>query len=71
MEANGSEATRLSVSPYHIIAWPSFSPDGRSLAYQGVYGAVYTVHVVDLATGKDTRLTPANETGVNPVFAPR
>lgn len=71
VNADGTDNQRLAVNPFHIIGWPSFSPDGTSLAYQGVYGARYTVHVVDLATGEDVTLTPQGETGVNPVFSPR
>ena len=70
MKPDGSSPVSLAVQPYHIIAWPSFSPDGQSLAYQGVYAAYYSVHIVDLTTNKDTRLTPPNQTGVNPVFSP-
>jgi TolB protein len=71
VNVDGSDSTRLAVNPFHIIGWPSFSPDGTEIAYRGVYGARYTVHVVDLATGEDVTLTPEGETGVNPVFSPR
>jgi Tol biopolymer transport system component len=71
MRADGSENRRLTAAPSHIIGWPSFSPDGQSLAYQSVYAARYTVHLVDLKTGRDRMLTPEGGTGVNPVFSPR
>ncbi len=69
--ATGSEAQRLKVGTYHIIAWPSFSPDGSKLAYHGIYAAVFTVHVVNLASGEDVNLCVAGKTGVRAVYAPR
>ena len=71
INADGSEPRRLDVEVYHIISWPSFSPDGQSLAYHGVWAAIFTIHVVDLATGEDVKLGAGNQTGVRPVFAPK
>lgn len=68
---DGSGGALLGVQPYHVIAWPSFSPEGKSLAFQGVYASAYAIHVVDLSTGLDRKITPEGETGVNPVFSPR
>lgn len=67
--ADGSGAARLDVSGFHIIAWPSFSPDARWLAFEGVHAASYSVNVVDLASGAVTRITPEGDTGVRPVFS--
>lgn len=64
-------ARRLDVSGFHIIAWPGFTPDGKSLVFEGVYAARYTVNRLDLGTGRVTCLTPAGETGVHPVVSPR
>ncbi|MBM3474991.1 MAG: hypothetical protein FJX75_17150 [Armatimonadetes bacterium] len=70
IDADGSGKQRLDVSPAHIIGWPSFSPDGKSLAFQAVYAARYTVRLVDLASGETKLVTPEGKTGVNPVFSP-
>ena len=67
---DGGEPTRLDTGRFHICGWPSFGPDGRSVAYQGVYAAKYSVHVLDLETGEARRLTPEGETGVTPAFSP-
>jgi len=67
--SDGSGATRLEVTGFHIIGWPSFSPDGHALAFEGVYAASYSVNVVDLASGAVTRITPEGDTGVRPVFS--
>ncbi|MGQ9731448.1 MAG: TolB family protein [Candidatus Zipacnadales bacterium] len=67
---DGSHKQRLQVGPFHLIGWPSFAPDSKHLAYQGVYAAKYTVHVVDLETGEDLALGEG-ATGVNPIFSPR
>jgi len=71
INADGSGKQRLDVSPAHIIGWPSFSPDGKSLAFQAVYAARYTDRLTDLATGEMKFITPEGKTGVNPVFSPR
>jgi Tol biopolymer transport system component len=68
VNADGSDRQRLNVGEAHIIGWPSFAPDGQSLAFQGVYAARYTVRIMDLRTGEVRTITPAGETGVNPVF---
>jgi len=70
VNVDGSGRERLNVGEAHIIGWPSFSPDGKSLAYQAVYAARYTVRLVDLSTGEARTITPDGETGVNPVFSP-
>ena len=68
---DGSGKQRFDVSSAHVIGWPSFSPDGESLAFQAVYAARYTVRLIDLATGEVNFVTPEGKTGVNPVFSPR
>ncbi len=67
---DGSDAERLAVTSFHIIAWPSYSPDGETLAYQGVYAAKYYIHAVNLVTGEDRRITTGGS-GVRPVCSPR
>jgi TolB protein len=71
INADGSGKHRLDVGSAHIIGWPSFSPDGKSLAFQAVYAARYTVRLIDLATGEVRFVTPEGKTGVNPVFSSR
>ncbi len=70
MDADGSNAGRLEFGGYHIIAWPSFSPDGARLAYHGCYAARFTTHVVDLVTGQDTDVSEKSGGGVRPVYCP-
>jgi len=69
--ADGGEPESIKPSSAHIIAWPSFTPDGKGLAYQGVYAARYTVRLINLETGENRTLTPDGETGVTPVCSPR
>jgi|GEM_PF-3211416 len=68
---DGKDRKRLDISGFHIIAWPAFTPDGRSLVFEGVYAARYTVNGLDVATGRVTCLTPAGDSGVHPVVSPR
>jgi TolB protein len=67
MNADGSNPQRLEVSPFHVIARPSFGPDSDTLAYHGSYAAVFTAHVVRLSDGQDLALPERN--AVCPVFA--
>jgi Tol biopolymer transport system component len=71
MNVDGSDRQRLEVGAAHVAGWPTFSPDGSLLACQAVYGARYTVRLVDLTTGEGKIITPDGETGVNPIFSPR
>jgi len=66
---DGANRERLDVGPFHVTGWPSFSPDGVLLAFQGVQAAVYGVFVKDLTTGEMTRLCPTGDTGVQPAFS--
>lgn len=71
MRRDGSDSSALSSARAHIIAWPSFTPDGKGLVYQGVYAARYTIRFLDLATGKIRTISPSGGTGVTPVCSPR
>lgn len=71
LNADGTDPQRLNVQPFHLIAGPSFSPDGEWLAYYGVYAAVFTVHVCRLDGSEDRAVTAPGQTGVQPVFAGR
>lgn len=71
MQADGRDNSPINPSPAHIIGWPSFTPDGKGLAYQGVHAAKYTVRLLDLETGKNRALSPDNESGVTPVCPSR
>ena len=71
INVDGSDSTRLGVGRAHIIAWPSYLPDGKALAFQGVYAAVYTIRVIDLETGEERSLSEAGIRGVNPTVSPR
>lgn len=71
MQADGSGNTKISPSPAHIVGWPSFTPDGGGLVYQGVYAARYTVRLLDLGTGENRVLSPGKESGVTPVCSPK
>ena len=71
LDLDSEENARLKTAHFHIIAWPSFSPDGKTIAHQGVYAARFWIELVDLDAGENRRLTPEGETGVNPVFSPR
>jgi len=71
MNGDGSDNQKITPSSAHIIGWPCFTADGKGLVYQGVYGARYTVRLIDLQTGANTQITPDGQTGVTPACSPR
>jgi len=54
--ADGGEATRLTTFP-GIEMNPWFSPDGKTLAFSGVYDGNRDVYLVDVTGGEPRRLT--------------
>lgn len=55
-----------------IITSPTWSPDGRTIAYVAgsrPVGGVTSIHLVDVATGRD-RVTLASDSATQPLFTP-
>src|SRR6185436_11469450 len=49
---------------------PAFSPDGKTIAFAALRGAVGDIYTVDLATEKVTNLTDDNFSDAGPTFSP-
>jgi Tol biopolymer transport system component len=50
--------------------YPSFSPDGRRVVFEGAVGSDYEIWVADIATGATTRLTESPGGDGWPVWSP-
>lgn len=60
--------TDASEAVHHIL--PRWSPDGRLLAYQNIEKTKLDIHVVDVASGKITKLTDDLVRDADPVWLP-
>jgi Tol biopolymer transport system component len=69
MNADGSQVTRITNSPYDERV-PSWSPDGRQIAYQSNEAGNYELTVYDLQSRRVRRLTNNNCDDYNPVWSP-
>ena len=65
---DGSDLRRIEADAW--IEYPSWSPDGRKLAFMGALGSNYEVFVVDLETGAVERLTDAPGQDGWPAWSP-
>lgn len=52
------------------LEYPSFSPDGRSLAFMGHSGTDYEIYVADIATGMTVQLTDSRGADGWPIWSP-
>ena len=67
------DPTGADVRPIDADVWfeyPSFSPDGRHIAFMGHEGSDYDIFTVELATGETTRLTDSPGSDGWPVWSP-
>ncbi len=55
VDPDGSNLRRLDINAW--VEYPSFSPDGKAIAFEGHDGHDYEVYVADIATGKARQLT--------------
>jgi TolB protein len=55
MDPDGSNIRAIGVDAW--VEYPSFSPDGRKIAYMGATGSNYEIYVADVATGAVEQLT--------------
>jgi Tol biopolymer transport system component len=65
---DGSGLRRIDTDAW--FEYPSFSPDGRSIVFEGHAGADYDIYTVEIATGRTTRLTDAPGNDSWPVWSP-
>ena len=65
---DGSNLRRLEVDVW--FEYPSFSPDGRQIVFEGAVGNNYDLFVLDLGTGAVTQLTDAPGNDSWPVWSP-
>jgi Tol biopolymer transport system component len=65
---DGSDLRRIETNTW--LEYPSFSPDGRQLVFEGAVGSDYEVWVADIATGSTVRLTDSRGGDGWPVWSP-
>ncbi len=77
MGDDGSHVTQLTFNPaddgtcgYGWGGGPSWSPDGRYIAFESDRGGNLDIYLLDLKTGKERRVTSAVGVEVNPAFSP-
>jgi Tol biopolymer transport system component len=68
IDVDGSNLRRLPIEGW--VEYPSFSPDGSRIVYEGAVGSNYEVFVADIETGKRTQLTRAPGNDGWPVWSP-
>jgi TolB protein len=69
--ADGSSKVETLVSePPALHAEPSWSPDGRFVAFRSIRDGNSDIYVVDLETGKQTRLTDFEGLDIEPDWSP-
>lgn len=67
--ASGGEPEQIGPSEGHSV-FPDWSPDGRVIAYSHRDGDHYDLHLLDLETGADRRVTESDADDRNARFAP-
>jgi Tol biopolymer transport system component len=55
VDPDGSDLRRLDIDAW--VEYPSFSPDGTKIVFEGHDGSDYEVYVADIATGRTQELT--------------
>jgi TolB protein len=65
---DGSGLRKIGVDGW--FEYPSFSPDGKRVAYMGAAGSNYEIFVADLATGESTELTTSPGSDGWPAWSP-
>ena len=65
---DGSDLRRIDTDTW--LEYPSFSPDGRHLVFEGALGSNYEVWTADIATGTTVRLTDSPGGDGWPVWSP-
>jgi Tol biopolymer transport system component len=65
---DGTDLRRINADVW--FEYPSFSPDGRQIVFEGAIGSDYEVWVVDIATGVTVRLTNSLGGDGWPVWSP-
>ena len=68
MDPDGTNVRPLGVDAW--VEYPSFSPDGRRLAFMGTVGSNYEVFVADVASGAVRQLTDAPGQDGWPAWSP-
>ena len=68
MNPDGTNVRRIPIDAW--FEYPSFSPDGARIAFEGAVGGTYDVYVTDVATWAVTRLTDAPGNDSWPAWSP-
>ena len=68
MRPDGSDLRRIDTDVW--FEYPSFSPDGRQVVFEGAVGSDYEIWVADIETGTTVRLTDARGGDGWPVWSP-
>ena len=69
-DVNSEKVVRELPFEFDAVAYPAVSPDGRSLAFEGLKGGRNDIYLVDLASGALRRLTDDDYDEKDLVFAP-
>jgi Tol biopolymer transport system component len=68
MRARGAAASRVTKDPSDTA--PVWSPDGKKIAFISARNGNWELFVVDVATGKEQRLTDNRAADVGPAWSP-
>ncbi len=68
--ADGSDLKVVVSEPAGLHAEPVWSNDGRFLAYRSIRNDNHDIHVIDLESGEDRRLTDVPEVDAEPEWSP-
>jgi dipeptidyl aminopeptidase/acylaminoacyl peptidase len=67
---NGDEQRRIEISEVGAISDLAWSPDGKTIAFSGQAGGISDLYLVDVASGRTTRLTSDREAQIHPAWSP-
>ena len=70
MNADGSELTRLTNTRGYYAGGPSWSPDGKKIAFQSNRDRDSEIYVMNADGSKQERLTNSSGIDLNPSWSP-
>lgn len=67
---DGKQVYRFTFADLNGLLSPAFSPDGKKLVFTGIAGGWSDLYILELATGKRTRLTSDRFADLQPQWSP-